>query len=77
MGRSASFVGEVGKKKTGPKIQRGIFQRLKLAESYMTLKAIGTKGHLSHEKNRWQYKEVLHPLGINSVAKQDGHSFNA
>lgn len=50
MGRSASFVrvsGRSTERQMGTKIQRGIFQRLKIAGSYLTLKPTAVKGHLS------------------------------
>lgn len=56
---------------------RGILQRLKIAGNYVALKPIGTKGHLSHEKDRWEHKEVLHPLGKSSVTEHAGYSFKA
>jgi len=67
MGRSASFItvssGRRKERETGTKMLRGIFQRLKIAASYLTLNPTGTKGHLSHENDRWEHKEVLYTLG--------------
>lgn len=75
MERSASFVrvrgGSRKERETGTKRLTGILQRLKIAGSYLT------PSSLPCEKIRWEYKEVLHPLGKNSVTKHADYCFKA